>query len=232
VPFEGVAAEALGLVDARGVVATPGLVAPTGFVETPGVHKPKHRRNVRMVDVALDAKREVDVLTLVVDASVKPGPGDRYLLDLLKDVKTPTILALNKVDLVAKHRMVEELTAEHAECPIDQNSLGVGDQCRTQTTVTHGRQFVASPRPPGPPVPQKIAHPGVQPLPSPRHCPGELPPTQDRATPPHRGGRGVTKLASASPMSPEWNPYSPRPSSSEFPRSNLATAVAMTTDTT
>jgi GTPase len=76
------------------------------FVDTPGVHKPTHRMNVRMVDVALEAMREVDVLTLVVDASVKPGRGDRYMLDLLKDVTTPTILALNKVDLVAKHRLL------------------------------------------------------------------------------------------------------------------------------
>ena len=76
------------------------------FVDTPGVHKPTHRMNVRMVDVALEAMREVDVLTLVVDVSVKPGPGDRFLLTLLKDLKTPAILALNKVDLIAKARLL------------------------------------------------------------------------------------------------------------------------------
>ncbi len=76
------------------------------FVDTPGVHKPTHRMNVRMVDVALEAMREVDVLCLVVDVSVKPGPGDRYLLNLLKDVKTPAILALNKVDLIAKPKLL------------------------------------------------------------------------------------------------------------------------------
>ena len=76
------------------------------FVDTPGVHKPTHRMNVRMVDVALEAMREVDVLCLVVDVSVKPGPGDRYLLNLLKDVKTPTMLALNKVDLIAKPKLL------------------------------------------------------------------------------------------------------------------------------
>ncbi len=32
------------------------------FVDTPGVHKPTHRMNVRMVDTALDAMREVDVV--------------------------------------------------------------------------------------------------------------------------------------------------------------------------
>jgi len=76
------------------------------FVDTPGVHKPTHRMNVRMVDLALEAMRDVDVLCLVVDASVKPGPGDRYLVSLLKDVKTPVILALNKVDLIAKPKLL------------------------------------------------------------------------------------------------------------------------------
>jgi GTP-binding protein Era len=76
------------------------------FVDTPGVHKPTHRMNVRMVDVALDAMREVDVLTLVVDVSVKPGPGDRHMLTLLKDVSTRAILALNKVDLIAKSKLL------------------------------------------------------------------------------------------------------------------------------
>jgi GTP-binding protein Era len=76
------------------------------FVDTPGVHKPTHRMNVRMVDVALEAMREVDVLALVVDASVKSGPGDRYMLDVLKDIKTPVILVLTKVDLIAKPRLL------------------------------------------------------------------------------------------------------------------------------
>src|SRR4051812_32327865 len=76
------------------------------FVDTPGVHKPTHRMNVRMVNVALDAMREVDVLCLVLDVSVKAGPGDRYLLDVLKDVTAPVILALNKVDLISKNRLL------------------------------------------------------------------------------------------------------------------------------
>ena len=76
------------------------------FVDTPGVHKPTHRMNVRMVDLALEAMREVDVLGLVVDASAKPGPGDRYMLEVLKDIKTPVILVLTKVDLIAKPRLL------------------------------------------------------------------------------------------------------------------------------
>ena len=76
------------------------------FVDTPGVHKPTHRMNVRMVDVALEAMRDVDVLALVVDVSAKPGKGDRYMLELLKDVKQPVILVLNKVDLVSKPKLL------------------------------------------------------------------------------------------------------------------------------
>ena len=76
------------------------------FVDTPGVHKPTHRMNVRMVDTALEAMREVDVVALVVDASAKPGPGDRHLLSVLKEIKAPVILALNKVDLVSKPKLL------------------------------------------------------------------------------------------------------------------------------
>ena len=76
------------------------------FIDTPGVHKPQHRMNVRMVDTALDAVREVDVLALVVDASVTQGAGDQFLLNSIKDVKLPVILVLNKVDLIAKPKLL------------------------------------------------------------------------------------------------------------------------------
>ena len=87
------------------------------FVDTPGVHKPTHRMNVRMVGVALDAMREVDVLALVVDVSVKPGPGDRFMLTVLKDLKTPAILALNKVDQIAKPKLLPIIDQYHRAHP-------------------------------------------------------------------------------------------------------------------
>jgi GTPase len=76
------------------------------FVDTPGVHKPTHRMNVRMVDIALEAMREVDVVTLIVDASAKPGPGDRFMVKLLENVTKPVILAMNKIDQVAKPKLL------------------------------------------------------------------------------------------------------------------------------
>ena len=87
------------------------------FVDTPGVHKPTHRLNVRMVDIALESMREVDVLALIVDAAVKPGKGDRYMLDLLKEASQPAILVLNKVDLVAKQKLLPLIDHYRQEHP-------------------------------------------------------------------------------------------------------------------
>ena len=87
------------------------------FVDTPGVHKPTHRLNVRMVDIALESMREVDVLALIVDASVTPGKGDRYMLDLLKETSQPAILVLNKVDLIAKATLLPIIDHYRQEHP-------------------------------------------------------------------------------------------------------------------
>jgi GTP-binding protein Era len=87
------------------------------FVDTPGVHKPMHRMNVRMVDVALEAMREVDVVALVIDVSEKAGPGDRYMLNVMKEVKAPAILVLNKVDLIAKNRLLPIIDHYRREHP-------------------------------------------------------------------------------------------------------------------
>jgi GTP-binding protein Era len=76
------------------------------FLDTPGIHRPLHRMNVRMVDAAVDTIREVDVLGLVVDVTEPPGKGDRFVLDLVKDAKAPVFLILNKIDLIKKTRLL------------------------------------------------------------------------------------------------------------------------------
>jgi GTP-binding protein Era len=85
------------------------------FVDTPGIHRPLHRMNVRMVGAAVESIGEVDLVGVVVDASESPGAGLRYLLDLVKDTRTTTVLILNKVDLVSKKRllpMVDRMSKE------------------------------------------------------------------------------------------------------------------------
>ena len=84
--------------------ATP--PAQVVFVDTPGIHRPLHRMNVRMVDVALESIRGVDVLVVVLDAAVDTGAGDRYVLKLIESVSVPVVAALNKIDLIAKTRLL------------------------------------------------------------------------------------------------------------------------------
>lgn len=68
------------------------------FVDTPGVHKPGHLLNRRMMASVHDAILNVDLLVLMRDASVSTGNGDRFVLDLVKNSAKPAILVLNKID--------------------------------------------------------------------------------------------------------------------------------------
>jgi GTPase len=76
------------------------------FLDTPGIHRPLHRMNVRMVDAAVESMREVDVIGLIVDAAEPQGKGDRFVLDMLKGVAPPVCLVLNKIDLIRKNRLL------------------------------------------------------------------------------------------------------------------------------
>ena len=70
------------------------------FVDTPGVHKPGHLLNRRMMSAVHDAIMSVDVLVLMRDASVSTGNGDKFVLDLVKQSGKTAILVLNKVDKI------------------------------------------------------------------------------------------------------------------------------------
>src|ERR1700681_1541898 len=76
------------------------------FLDTPGIHRPLHRMNVRMVDAAVDTIREVDVIGLVVDVAERAGRGDRFVLDLVRNAKAPVFLILNKIDLIKKTKLL------------------------------------------------------------------------------------------------------------------------------
>ena len=82
----------------QGVVTRPdGQIV---FVDTPGVHKPGHLLNRRMMAAVHDAILSVDVVVLMRDASVSTGNGDRFVFDLVKEAAKPSILVLNKIDKI------------------------------------------------------------------------------------------------------------------------------------
>jgi GTP-binding protein Era len=76
------------------------------FVDTPGIHRPLHRMNVRMVDMAIETIAAVDLLGVVIDVTEPPGRGVRFLLDLLENVRLPVFLILNKIDLIKKVKLL------------------------------------------------------------------------------------------------------------------------------
>jgi GTP-binding protein Era len=94
----------------RGIVTTP--AAQLVFIDTPGIHKPVHKMNELMVKAALGTYSEVDVILLLVEATERPGGGDRFIIDSLMGVRKPVFLVINKVDLVEKSRLLP-LIAEY-----------------------------------------------------------------------------------------------------------------------
>jgi len=81
------------------------------YLDTPGIHKPLRTLNDRMMEVARAALREVDVVTLVIDATAPEGAGDRFVRDLVATVRVPVVVALNKVDLMAKGDLLPRIAA-------------------------------------------------------------------------------------------------------------------------
>lgn len=84
------------------------------FVDTPGVHKPGHLLNRRMMTAVHDAIMSVDLLVLMRDASVSTGNGDRFVLELVKQAEKPAILVLNKIDKIKEKGMLLPLIESYA----------------------------------------------------------------------------------------------------------------------
>jgi len=70
------------------------------FIDTPGIHKPRNKLGAYMTDMALHTLKEVDVILFLVDSALEDGPGDSYIVELLKQTETPKILVINKIDLL------------------------------------------------------------------------------------------------------------------------------------
>lgn len=68
------------------------------FIDTPGIHKPHSKLGNFMTESAINTFKEVDVILFLVDSDINKGPGDKYILEMLKNVDTPKLLVINKID--------------------------------------------------------------------------------------------------------------------------------------
>ena len=82
----------------QGVYTTEDL--QTIFIDTPGIHKPKHKLGDFMMKVATNALREVDAILFMINVTEPKGKGDEFIIEKLKELDTPIILVMNKVDLI------------------------------------------------------------------------------------------------------------------------------------
>jgi GTP-binding protein Era len=81
------------------------------FVDTPGIHKPKHKLGEQMVEAALGALPDADLILFVCDVSRPPGEEDRQIADILnREARAPIVLVLNKMD-----RLPPEKVKPHTE---------------------------------------------------------------------------------------------------------------------
>ncbi len=77
------------------------------FTDTPGIHKPKFRLESRMNKEAADVIQGVDLIYLVVDASVPYAKGDEFVLNMVKNTGLPVFLVLNKMDKMKPEKIVK-----------------------------------------------------------------------------------------------------------------------------
>lgn len=92
----------MGLVHAEG--------AQIAFLDTPGLHKPEHLLNRRMVRTAVETLEEADLLYMLMEATSMPGPGDmtaiKYMKEALAKRSRPVILVMTKIDLVNRQKLL------------------------------------------------------------------------------------------------------------------------------
>jgi GTP-binding protein Era len=79
------------------------------FLDTPGIHRAGKALNVRIVDVALAALSDVDLILVMADASSHNTDAEQYLVQKLASQKTPAVLALNKIDQVDKADLLSQI---------------------------------------------------------------------------------------------------------------------------
>lgn len=93
------------------------------FIDTPGIHKPRNKLGEYMTDAAIGTFGEVDAVIFITDGALSKGPGDRYIIELLKNVDTPKILVINKTDRLGPEEFAN-IYSEYEELNLFDAMLG------------------------------------------------------------------------------------------------------------
>ena len=93
------------------------------FIDTPGIHKPRNKLGEYMTESAINTFSEVDAIIFIVDDALSKGPGDKYILNLLKETDTPKILVINKIDQMGPDAFAE-IYREYEETGVFAEILG------------------------------------------------------------------------------------------------------------
>ncbi|MCQ4118857.1 GTPase Era [Rhodococcus tibetensis] len=83
------------------------------LVDTPGLHRPRTLLGQRLNDLVRDTYSEVDVICLCIPADEKIGPGDRWIVQQVRQIapKTTLIGIVTKIDKVTKDKVGQQLLA-------------------------------------------------------------------------------------------------------------------------
>ncbi len=79
------------------------------FIDTPGIHKPRHKLGVVLNKQAFYTLNNVDVLLFLVDGSAPLGPGDKFIIEKLKNISIPVFLIINKIDKITKDEVLNKI---------------------------------------------------------------------------------------------------------------------------
>ena len=81
------------------------------FIETPGIHKPQDKLGKYLNKQSYESLEDVDAILFVVDATSIPGKGDKFIIETFKNIETPVILVLNKIDKLNDEGILRAINA-------------------------------------------------------------------------------------------------------------------------
>ncbi len=120
----------------RGILTTDEMQAI--FIDTPGIHKPKHKLNQRMMTAVNDGLDGADLILYLVDITEEFGKGAQYIIDNLAKLDKPFFLILNKIDLLTKEQILPQI-AFYAQklnpAEVVPLSAAKGDNCAILTKL-------------------------------------------------------------------------------------------------